>query len=387
MATSAGRIAFVGADGQIHVTRADGSGARAATFAKVPTALSRWGSTQGRDSCTWPVWSPDGRWIGCFQSPLGEDHGGSALVVAVEADGVEEQALLALDGELPIYAQWNAAGTCLAVLTQHQDELTLALCSIGDLGNRRPVDEGVPLFFAWAGERILVHVGNRPPRSGHVVLRDPMGGDEDRLLAEAPGTFCTPLLVEDQALYVERGSLWSTDVRRGGRRELTALDGLVAMVARPRHPEVAIGVAPVSGADPYRGVALLDLAGGQARSILDEPCLAFFFDPTGERLLYVKARERGQGVTLHVREPSGDTRPLGRFWPSAHQLFYLQFFEQYCASHPLVSPDGAVAVFSGFEDPSIAGRDASPRIFAMDLRDDVGLPEVIAEGSFAVWSR
>ena len=77
----------------------------------------------------------------------------------------------------------------------------------------------------------------------------------------------------------------------------------------------------------------------------------------------------------------------GRFWPSAHQLFYLQFFEQYCASHPLVSPDGAIAVFSGFEDPSQSGTDASPRIFAMDLRDEVGLPQVIAEGSFAVWSR
>jgi hypothetical protein len=387
MAHSAGRIAFVGADGQVHVTSADGSGARAVTFAKVPTPLTRWGSPQGRDTCTWPVWSPDGRWIGCFQSPLGEDHGGPALVVAVEADGVEEQALLALEGELPIYAQWNATGDRLAVLTQNQDELALAVCSIGDLGGRRTVDEGAPLFFAWAGDRILVHVGSRPARSGHVMLRDPMGGDEDRLLAEAPGTFCTPLVVEDQALYVEAGALWSVDVRRGGRRELQPLDGLVAMVARPRHAEIAIGVAPVAGSEPYRGVALLDLGAGSIRTVLDEPCLAFFFDPLGERLLYVKAQGRGQGVTLHVREPSGEVRPLGRFWPSAHQLFYLQFFEQYCASHPLVSPDGAALVFSGFEDPSIAGRDASPRIFAMDLRDEVGLPQVIAEGSFAVWSR
>ena len=386
MALSAGRIAFVGADGQIHVMRGDGSDARPVTFAKVPTPLSRWGSTQGRDSCTWPVWSPDGRWIGCFQSPLGEDHGGPALVVAVEADGVEEQALLALEGELPIYAQWNASGERLAVLTQSQDELTLAVCSLGDLGARHTVDEGAPLFFAWAGDRILVHVGTRSTRLGRVVLRDPMGRDEDRLLAEAPGTFCTPLLVEDQALHVEAGALWATDVHRGRRRELAALDGLVAMVARPRHAEVAVGVAPVAGDDPYRGVALLDLDGGM-RPILEESCLAFFFDPTGERLLYAKALGRGQGVTLHVREPSGDTRPLGRFWPSPHQLFYLQFFEQYCASHPLVSPDGAIAVFSGFEDPSQSGQDASPRIFAMDLRDEVGLPQVIAEGSFAVWSR
>jgi hypothetical protein len=386
MAPSAGRIAFVGADGQIHVMLSDGSGAKPVTFAKVPTSLSRWGATRGRDSCAWPVWSPDGRWIGCFQSPLGEDHGGPALVVAVEADGVEEQALLALEGELPIYAQWSASGERLAVLTQSEDELALAVCSLGDLGARHPVDGGAPLFFAWAGDRILVHVGTRGTRLGRVVLRDPLGRDEDRLLAEAPGTFCTPLLVEDQALHVEAGALWATDVRRGTRRALKSLAGLVAMVARPRHAEVAIGQAPLAGADPYRGVALLDLAGG-TRPILEEPCLAFFFDPTGERLLYVKARERGQGVTLHVREPSGDTRPLGRFWPSPNQLFYLQFFEQYCTSHPLVSPDGATAVFSGFEDPSQAGTDASPRIFAMDLRDEVGLPQVIAEGSFAVWSR
>ncbi len=101
----------------------------------------------------------------------------------------------------------------------------------------------------------------------------------------------------------------------------------------------------------------------------------------------MKAREKGQGVVLHVREPSGDTRPLGRFWPSADQMFYLQFFEQYCASHPLVSPDGNTVIFSGFEDPSLRGRDASPRIFAMDLRDETALPAVIGEGSFGVWSR
>jgi hypothetical protein len=43
-------------------------------------------------------------------------------------------------------------------------------------------------------------------------------------------------------------------------------------------------------------------------------------------------------------------------------------------------------LFSGFEEPS-AGREASPSIFAVDLDDDAPVPQVLGQGTFAVFSR
>jgi hypothetical protein len=318
------------------------------------------------------------------------------LVVAVEVDGVEEQALVALEGELPIYAQWNAQSDKLAVLAQDQDELVLWTCRLGVIGERRPVDQGVPLFFSWAptGDRILVHVGRRATHAGRVILRDPEGTDEDHLMAPVPGAFCTPLFVDGLAVYVVavsegRSTICVEDLDvPPAPRILATFEGLIAMVPRPGHSELAVGAAAIGDASPYQGVVLLPVDGSAGRTLLDEPCLAFFFDPKGERLLYVKAGARGQGVTIHRLDvDSAERHLLGRFWPSPDQLYYLQFFEQFCQSHPLVAPDGRTLLFSGYEDPSLQGRDASPRIFAVDLLDEAPLPRVVGEGSFAVFSR
>ena len=98
------QIAFIGDDRQIHVISPDGTSRRQVTWSKMPSALSMWGASEGRDTCSWPGFSPDGRWLICFQAE-GEDGLSQARVCAVEVDGVQERLLAELSGQLPMYAQ------------------------------------------------------------------------------------------------------------------------------------------------------------------------------------------------------------------------------------------------------------------------------------------
>lgn len=383
------RIAFVAADRQLHVMDADGRNTRPVTFTKMPTPLSHWGASGGRDSCSWPVWSPDDRWLCCFVSPMGVDASSSCLISAVEVDGVEEQTLAALEGELPIYAQWNATGDRVAVLVQDQDELQLLTCKLGEIGRARVMEEGVPLFFSWqpTQSRLLVHVGQRPGQPGRVVLRDAAGPTEDVLYTDLPGSFCTPVFAGTDAVFALRDGSTSIVCAAGPDseiRQLSRLPGLVAVVPSARRNELAVAHAPAGDSTPYQAISLVSLHDGSSRDVVNEPCLAYFFDPTGTRLVTCVPHGGGEMVwRLHDLE-TGERRTLSRFWPSPDQTYYLHFFEQYALSHPLVSPDGSTLVYSGYDAPD-RGR-GEPLVYAIDLLDTDATPRILGEGSFAVFS-
>ncbi|MDP6935018.1 MAG: hypothetical protein QGG40_19000, partial [Myxococcota bacterium] len=348
-----GRIAFVGEDRQVHVMSADGSKSKQVTFARVPSALTGWGGTAGKDANTWPCWSPDGRWLVCFQASDGEDVAGPAGVSVVQVDGVEERQLVELQGPLPIYAQWSPSGDAVAVLAQVEDELQLITCRMDEVGNHLMLEHGIPLFFSWCpdGTQVLVHVGSRETGKGRLVLRDVNGEGIGHEFEDAPGSFCTPLLVREQAIYVAshgKQSVLSVSGLAGeDPRHLLPLDGLLATVLSPDGSSVAVTSAPRGESTPYEGIRVVELSDGSERVLTQDECMAFFWSPRGDSIYYVVVDIIRNCMLWHRLDlTTGERRELCRFWPSRDQLFYLHFFEQYSVSHPLLSPDGARLVFS-----------------------------------------
>ena len=71
------RLSVVGHDNQLHVVRADGTGRSQVTWPKQLDASARWGGVSAEDMASWPCWSPDGRWLACFQ--VGADGMGAGV--------------------------------------------------------------------------------------------------------------------------------------------------------------------------------------------------------------------------------------------------------------------------------------------------------------------
>jgi dipeptidyl aminopeptidase/acylaminoacyl peptidase len=384
------RIAFIGDDRQVHVIGSDGSGLRQVTWSKIPSALTRWGGSSGLDTCSWPGFSPDGRWIICFQAE-GSDGLSQARICAVEVDGVEERTLAELTGQLPIYAQWNEQSEQIAVLVQDEDELQLWLCALDEVGHARLVDHGVPLFFSWApgGGQVMLHAGDARRKAGRLVLRSLQAVGEDLVFQESPGSFCTPLFANGQLVFATHRGLQSSvcisEPSGENKRVLASMEGLLAVIPSPGGEEVAIGSSPNGEGSPYAGVWVVSAAGGDVEQVLNEECQAFFWVPGSRQLIFAqldnnsrcfwwkKLDIESRGVTL-----------ISAFWPSRDQLFYLHFFEQYTHSHPLISADGTTLIFSGHAEP---GTDSSPspRLWTVDLRADSPSPVELIRGSFGTF--
>lgn len=390
-ASPTSRIAFIGDDRQVYVIGSDGSALRQVTWSKVPSALTRWGGSEGHDTCSWPGFSPDGRWIICFQAE-GEDGLSRARVCAVEIDGVEERTLAELDGQLPIYAQWNEQSDQIAVLVQEEDELQLWLCSLDTVGHARMVDNGVPLFFSWApdGGQVMLHAGDARRKAGRLVLRSLQATGEDHVFVESPGSFCTPLFSQGKLVLATNRGGWLSSVcicepDGSSKRVLASMEGLLAVIPSPGGEQIAIASAPDGEGSPYKGLWVVPTAGGEIEQVLSEECQAFFWIPGSMALLFAQLDNDNRcfwwkKLDIESREVSN----VCTFWPSRDQLFYLHFFEQYSRSHPLISADGSTLLYAGHAAP---GTDPSPRpvLWAVDLSAPIPKPVELVRGSFGTF--
>jgi len=387
-----GRIAFVGADKQVHVVNAQGSSHKQVTFGSGPGATTPWGVPQRRDHSSWPCWSPDGHWLACFQShaePSGEHP---AWLTVLEVDGVEERRLAQLSEGLPIYIQWNAQAERVAALIQVEEQLELSVCEIEEIGAQRLVEQGVPLFFSWLpdGRRLLVHTGERGGTK-RLIGRSADGVGPDDVFADIPGSFCTPMIVGEQAVYVtpreEGADLCIGELDGARNRVLAEVDGLVAVVPSPDGGALAYSTAARGREAIYDGIRLIHTDGAGDDPLYDGPCKAFLWSPAGDALVVAVPSRRQPGLNwVLVDVKTGETRQLCAFWPSQDQMFYLHFFEQFSQSHPLISPDGKNLVFSGHPAPGQNGADVRSRIYVVSLEDEDPEPVAIALGDFAVFS-
>ncbi len=363
------------------------------TFGQGPGAFSAWGVPQIRDHSSWPCWSPDGQWLACFQNMAAPEGDGPAWLTVLEVDGVEERRLAQLPEGLPLYIQWNAQGRRVAALTQVEDLLELAVCEVSEIGEHRLVEQGVPLFFSWFpdGQRLLVHTGEREGAK-RLVQRCADGDGTDAVFADAPGSFCTPLVMEEQVIYVSpRGrvaDLCTADHDGQRNRVLAELEGLVAVVPAPGGGVVAYSSAARGSEALYDGVWLIGTDGlEEQRRIYDGPAKAFFWSPDASQILIAAPAQRQPGMTWRLVDiDTGHIRDLATFWPSQDQLFYLHFFEQFSQSHPLISPDGTLMVYAGHPGPDRSSDDVRSRIYVVDITADTPEPVEIALGDFAVFS-
>lgn len=386
------RLAYVGTDRRIHLSGPLGEGDICLT-APLP-APGPWASmARGQELWSWPTWSPDGKWIAAFCTESSDEKAGPVRVVALSLDGVHQEEWCSIEEGSPIYLQWHPQQRAIALLLQVEEELALRVVDAQRLGAMPEVEAGVPLFFSWhpTDQGMLIHAGDRKERSSRLILRDPLGSREDQPYEATPGNFCAPLFTGGQAIYVLRDgedSVLSAGPAGGGdSREIGRRVGLIGVTVAPTgSPRVAWSSAPKGEGSPYRGVELYELQTGRQRQLTDAPCLAWFWSPTGDFLVYIVVDSQNNCLTWYrVWCEGGEPERIGHFWPTRDMLFYLHFFDQYAGSHSLVSAGGRYLTWAGY--PAGGGHadlSGPPQIYVCDFENNK-ITHNIADGSFSVF--
>ena len=125
---------------------------------------------------------------------------------------------------------------------------------------------------------------------------------------------------------------------------------------------------------------------GRVREVQSSPCLAWFWSPLADFLIYVVVDGPNNCLQWYrVWVNGGEPQALGSFWPTRDMLFFLHFFDQYATSHSPISADGRWLCWAGY--PAGGGQadlSGAPQIYVRDLDSDEAAP-AIADGSFAVF--
>lgn len=384
-------LAYVGEDDQLHVVGPGAAATRPVTF---PVAAGRLWGGGAPGASTWPVWSPDQRWLACFQSegPAGE----TPTQVAVSAvDGVEERVLLRLDRTLPVHLQWSPDGQHLALLVQFEDLLQLWTCPLAG-GAPRLIDEGAPLFFGWrgGGAQLFVHAGSPAGGPGRLSLRAVGTTGEDDPLDDLPGAFTSPHAAGPYLFYARASAggseLVAREGARGPARVLLESDRLLAFLPDADGGRIAVS-AGLPGTVHFDGLHVIDARTGAQTRVATGPLLAFTWRPTGGLVLCRPAGGRG-GLRWSRLDLSDDGRPpverrLALMRPTRDQLFQLRFFEQFMLSHPPISPDGAQLAWASYPTDPTDPRAGEPSVYVAALEEADAPARALGAGSYAVFPR
>ncbi len=381
---------------------------RLAALTAAGSPVAELGGTRTYD---FPAWSPDGTRIAAIAT--GDEPG--VHVFRVEPEPHTDPTVVFDDPDHPpFYLSWSPDGEHIAFLTTEPDGIALRVAPADGSSDARIVHEGEPLYWDWSGaDRLLVHSGaDRPDAFLGEIGLDGVTTEPEPL---APGVFRSPAMASGarHRAWVARGdgaAGQSVVLERLDRTDRHGLDaaGNVALGFDPAGDRLAI----ISARDPalptqvlpVGPLRLVDVATGDAETIVDDDALAWSWSPDGSTLavltlatgpgdpdeartparlasaadLHAAVQPRGIGLRLAFLDAAtGEERSSRDVRVS--ELFAFQvlpYFDQYALSHRWWSADGA-----WFTLP-LAGELADQLVA---IQPDDGATVVLGDAVFGSW--
>lgn len=324
-----------------------------------------------------PTWSPDGRRLAWVRVEAGT-NGGSAALVTAATDGT--QATETSTPVAPFYLSWDPTSSRIAYLgTASPEVIQLGVVHV-DADEVVPLDSGRPLYLSWnpEGSQLLVHVGT--DRLERLELDGTLTTVHPR-----PGTFNTPVWTTDGRSFVyasgagDRQRLVVHDLERDRGRALVRFEGSIVFVVSPDGRRIAFQV--VRSQSDVGPLSVVDRETGEVERVADEVAPAFFWSPTGDRLLYLGIEPAPGRVWFRWSVWNGTSSfTTPRFVPTdTFGRDYLQFFEQFSQSLRLWSPDGSAFTYAGAAETGEQG------VWVQEAAPDTP-PVRVSDGVFAAWS-
>jgi TolB protein len=390
-----GRLAYIGADGNIYVTTPDRSMIIAVTD-DATVAYEGAGLSYQRIS-----WSPEGR-LAYASVTRTRDQATSKLYVKETVTG-PAQLIAESENHFVIYIYWSPvpcpgrpACRQLAYLIEESEGIGLHLVELeGTTLENRIIGFGWPYYFSWAGDgrSLLWHTGgsvveNEAARLTWYHLAD----ERTEELPHQPAAFLAPA-------WSPQGGSWLGAIREDmgdqlqlvSENQATSLTpispGGTSFVWSPVGERVAYAVRANDTQQYYGPIYIFDMKSGQTRQITDVGLriLAFFWDPAGERLGYLTLLSMPGEEWMQWRVydlAQNQDRGFKAFNPSLQMRFVIASFNQYAQSHRFWSPDGRYLVYASRNEILRQEQVGLVDTWAEDGPQTI----VVAGGSMGFWS-
>ena len=403
MGASVDRIIYVSPQGDLFTVNPDGNGSQRLTggtnLDAGPTGPFQAQSLDFASYYAWPTWSPDGTKLAASLVQVdGRRATGVSVQVLEAATGrattIYENDVPALiaDG-VPHYLYWSPDSKSLAFIASTPQGLTLFVDDAEADGDPVAVERGAPLYFSWSGfsNSLVLHAGRdvkllqRPFDAASVTLlaegggfRAPAFSPDGRRLAYSVGTEAGTSLLIAPGYDVE------------STRTLAELGVFSAFMWSPDGSRLAVAEQPDAASFLFQSLRVLSADGSEVHTVAQEPLLAFYWSPQGDKIAWVSVDAEERLFEWKVAGTDGsEMRRLFRFQPSSEIFTMFTFFDQYAYSHSPWSPDGSRLVVVGSRDVSVGGSDGqSPSGSRMYVLDATGMqqPRDIGPGTLAFWS-
>lgn len=397
------RITYVSPEDELFTINPDGSDPRRLTGDVQVHAMGRLLAQPagGSDLFTWPTWSPDGTKLAASRIQIANGQARISIQVINVATGRaktvfdNDPSLFSLVADTaPHYLYWSPDSRSLAFIAPTGQGLTLFVQDTETQEAPKAVPGGAPIYFHWAGDgsAILLHTV-RELR----LVEKPFDTAPARLVADAGG-FRAPAFSPDgrrMAYTVASQAGSSLLVAQAGdpasASPVLEVGALAAFLWSPDGAELAVLDQEEINSPVFQRLRVVTLADGATRTIAEEPVMAVYWSPNGERIAWITLSDPAAAAfDWKVAPRSGaPVRQLLHFRPSREVLTMLSFFDQFAYSHSPWSPDSTRLVVAGTRQVAASRQDGQTptgdRIVVLDAAG-AAPPREITAGTLAFWS-
>ena len=400
-AQGSGRLAYIGADGNIYVTTPDLQEHLAITQDSTAPPEGP-GLSYPRVS-----WSPDGQLA--YASVIREGNNAQARLYVAKLPGEPARLVGQSDEHFVIYIYWSPTpcpdeSDCsrLGYLIEEPEGIALHIVDMDMGGTSNDVaGYGWPFYFSWSpdGRHMLWHTGGAARFNDEARLaRFSLETRQIEALRVDSGLFIAPAWspLGDEWLFVanqdDRDYLYRTSanlVRINPKLQqalATAEDKHMVFSWSPMGDRVAYSTLKSSDGLIFGPIQVYDLESEETKQITSPSfdISGFFWSPDGQRIGYLSrlALRDAAWMQWRVYDFAEDLdRGFAAFNPSYQMLYVVSSFNQYAQSHRLWSPDGRYLIYADQDDARVE------RIWMVDPFAERGAdPILVAEGSMGFWS-
>jgi Tol biopolymer transport system component len=398
-----GRIAYIGADGNIYTSDQAGGDLVAHTDdAQIPADPS--GPYRYYVN---PTWSHDSERLG-FVGVSGQGSTTSSGVYIAEIEEESTQEVFSSGTEQPFYLYWSPDNTNLTFISSTANGQSLILQSVStEREERTIIDTGSPYYWSWApdGRTMLVHTGSTQSTAPeHLAFLQLETEIIEQGLETMPVSFQAPAWSPDGSRILMT-RLTSDDEKEiiltNGRGEFEKVITTFELNAAFAWSHDSSMIGYIEGTQPLGVGTLGDLHvidAETSESFFEaENVYGFFWSPDDKRIAYFvpmitnEASEEQTGdpnaqagqqlfLQLNILDVnSGESTELFTFRPTDQFAALMPYFDQYHQSATIWSPDSNNLVVSFVTGEGQAGIAVVPASGQLE-------PRLLAPGYLAFWS-